>query len=44
MDNIFVAITFSLLTNVAVAAEGEWEIQRDEEDIQVYTRSVEGSP
>ncbi len=26
------------------AAEEEWELKRDRDDIQVYTRSVEGSP
>ena len=34
---------FLLFLQVAVAADGEWELKRDRNGIQVYTRTVEGS-
>ncbi|MCG8432457.1 MAG: START domain-containing protein, partial [Gammaproteobacteria bacterium] len=34
---------FPLLTNAAAEEDG-WELKRDREGIQVYTRDVEGSP
>lgn len=32
------------LTSLSAAEEQEWELQRDRDGIQVYTRAVEGSP
>ena len=41
----FVVITFMfVLPVIGVAAELEWELKRDRDGIQIFTRSVEGSP
>ena len=41
----FVVITFLfVLPVIGVAAELEWELKRDRDGIQIFTRSVEGSP
>ena len=39
-----VLITASLFSLPVVAEEAEWELKRDRDGIQVYTRPVEGSP
>ena len=41
----FVVITsLFVLPAIGVAAELEWELKRDRDGIQIFTRSVEGSP
>ena len=40
----YLLTVFVLLPGLAFGAESDWELKRDREGIQVYTRNVEGSP
>ncbi|MCG8412980.1 MAG: START domain-containing protein [Pseudomonadales bacterium] len=41
---VLVLFLFATFQSYLLAAEEEWELKRDRDNIQVYTRSVEGSP
>lgn len=40
----YTLVVAGLLVSATNAAEADWELKRDRDNIQVYTRTVEGSP